>query len=241
MVIKSKTCFSKSIWQKEEKKFRKLEEKIRIPDRFLNEVDCVILKEEGDFDCIPRTGGCYWIWTNEPVKHRFHKNKIPGKINKGEIIYNGIVEDNIQGRVKHHLFGDMKATWSGISLDIYFGKSRSHRKKIFSTNKRVKVPYVVGYSNKKNGVNSVKLISIRNRDLIFKLFLSKKEKFFIKSRSQKEYYFRNGINISDPKHRKYLFKVYFITGLKTLYREYIEQKWREKFALPKLCSYSKGR
>jgi hypothetical protein len=37
--------FSKSIWKKEEKKFKKLEKKVKIPDMSLNKVDSVILKE----------------------------------------------------------------------------------------------------------------------------------------------------------------------------------------------------
>jgi hypothetical protein len=228
--------FSKSIWKKEEKKFKKLEKKVKIPDMFLSKVDSVILKTKNDFDRIPNTGGCYWIWTNEPVKHRFHQNKIPKKFRKGEIIYNGIAKDNVQSRIIHHLQGEQNAGWSGISLDIYYEKSISHRKKVMSA--KGKVPYVESSSNSRNG-NDCK--PIRGKKLLFKLFLSKKEKSFLKKSDKKEYCFRNGVDIFEPKHRRYKFKVYFITGLETLYTEYIEKKWRENFGLPKLCSYSSGR
>jgi hypothetical protein len=228
--------FSKSIWKKEEKKFRKLEEKVKIPDKSLNKVDSVILKTKIDFDRIPNTGGCYWIWTNEPVRHRFHKNETPKKIDGGEVIYNGIAKDNVQSRIIHHLQGKPNAGWSGISLDIYDEKSISHRKKVMSA--KGKVPYVECLSNGRNGNN---LKPIRDKKLLFKLFLSKKEKSFLKKSNKKEYCFRNGVDILGSKHRKYKFKVYFITELETLYTEYIEKKWREKFGLPKLCSYSSGR
>lgn len=234
-----KNKFSESIWKREEEKFKKLEKKIKIPDKFLNKVDFVVLKTKNDFNLIPNTGGCYWVWTNEPVKHRFHQNKIPKKIHRGEIIYNGIAKDNVQNRIIHHLQGEQNAGWSGISLDIYYKKSISHRKKVMSA--KGKVPYVECPPNSRNGKKDDELKPIRDKKLLFKLFLSKKEKSFLKKSYKKEYYFRNGVNIFEPKHRRYKFKVYFITGLETLYTEYIEKKWREKFGLPKLCSYSAGR
>ena len=123
--------FSQSIWKKEDEKFKKL--RIKVPDKELHKVDFVVLKKNFDFDRIPETGGCYWTWTNEPVKHRFHKHKTPDKIKDGEIIYNGIAKDNLQRRIKHHLLGQPRAGWSGISLDIYPGESRSHRKKALSS------------------------------------------------------------------------------------------------------------
>ena len=230
MLVKNK--FSRSVWKKEEKKFIKLKTEIKIPNKSLYEVDSVILKKESDFDRIPDIGGCYWIWTNERVNHRFHKHKIPDRIKAGEVIYNGIAKDNVRIRVKRHLLGKPEAGWSGISLDIYHGKSRSHRKKVFSTNKKVKVPYVsIGG----------KLQPIRKRNLVFELNLSRDERNFVQKRRLSTYFFRNGINIFDRKHRNFTFKIYFIAGVEPLYLEYIEKRWRERFGLPKLCSYSSGR
>lgn len=220
--------FSESIWKREEEKFKNLESTIKIPDKELKEVDMVELCAIEDFEKILDRGGCYWIWTNEPVNHSFHRNKTPEKIYGGEIIYNGIAKDNIRPRVKHHLKGEEDAGWSGISMDILFSKPVSHRKKVFSTKGRVKVPYLNGEP-------------LRSKALLFKLQLSAEEKKFIEDNAHDEYFFRNGINIFEPKHKKYKFRVYYIAGLKSLYLEFIEKKWREKFGLPKLCSYSSGR
>ncbi len=227
--------FSKLIWIKEEKKFLKLESKIKTPDLKLTSVDSVTLKNEKAFLQIPKKGGCYWIWTNEPVLHQFHKNQIPKIIYNGEIIYNGIAKDNVCLRIKHHLLGELHAGWSGISMDLYPGISKSHRKKAYSSKRRSKVPYI----NKKN--KNVDLIPIKAKKLLFNLFLSKKEKEYIQNNTQRQYFFRNGINILEKKHKRYKYKVYYIVGLSTLYLEYIEKKWRKEYGLPKLCSYSSGR
>jgi len=69
-----------------------------------------------------------------------------------------------------------------------------------------------------------------------KLYLSAEEKSFIKSKKYKTFYLRNGINFQDTKHMHYTFKVYFITGLTSLYLEHIENEWRRN-GLPILCSY----
>lgn len=220
------TNFSGSIWAKEEDKFKSLETNIKIPDNELKEVDFVELCAIEDFEKIPDNGGCYWIWTDEPVNHSFHKNKTPEKIYGGEIIYNGIAKDNVRLRVKHHLMGEPDAGWSGISMDILFSQPASHRKKVFAT--KGKVPYLGSKP-------------LRSKALLCKLQLSTEEKKFIENNACDTYFFRNGINIFESKHKKYKFRVYYIAGLKTLYLEFIEKKWREKFGLPKLCSYSSGR
>ena len=229
--IRIENKFSESVWKKEEEKFKKAVATVKIPNQNLDKVDGIHFKKEIDFNEIPDIGGCYWIWTNEPVRDRFHKNKTPDKINNGEIIYNGIAKDNVRERVKCHLFAEEKAKWSAISLDIYFSKPRSHQKKVFSLTG--KTPYVE--------TNLKTLVPIREKKLISKLFLSNKEKDFIGANNFPTYYFRNGINIFDEKHNRFIFKIYFIAGLESLYLEYIEKKWRERFGLPKLCTYSSGR
>jgi len=42
--------FSKSIWKKEEERFKKLTGKTKIPNKNLDEVDFLVLREESDFD-----------------------------------------------------------------------------------------------------------------------------------------------------------------------------------------------
>ncbi len=233
--------YSESIWKKQEiKLFENLEKAIKIPNEKLDKVDFVLIKREADFEKIPKSGGCYWIWTNEPANHRFHKNLIPKKIKNGEIIYNGIAKDNVRLRIKHHLLNVKEdARWSGISLDIYQSESQSHRKKAMSLNKG-KVPYVDCVFE--NGTNSYSCKPVRTKkDLLSHLFLSDTEKKYIKNSNASEIFFRNCIDIFERKHKKFKFVVYFITGLEPLFLEYIEKKWREKYGLPKLCSYSSGR
>lgn len=212
-------------WLEQEKIFLNAIKDVQIPNEQLKNVDFKLLKNSEDINSIPSGGGCYWIWTNEPVKHSLHKHKTPTPFNEGEIVYNGIAKDDVKGRIFHHLFGFEDAGWSGISLDIYTKQSVSHRKKACSPNG--KVPYINN-------------IPIKTKTQLLKLNLSKSEKDFILKNSSNVFHFRNGINITDDKHKNYDFIVYYITGLTSLYLEHIEKQWRE-FGLPKLCSYSSGR
>ena len=107
------------IWIEEDQKVQEFERKLLVPDERLTDVENVLLNTEEDFNKISKKGGCYWIATSEPVKHAFHKNPLPKKIDSFEIIYNGISKDNIQGRIKNHLFIQIDDPgWSGIKLDI---------------------------------------------------------------------------------------------------------------------------
>jgi len=220
--------FMPNIWKAEESKFLKAVENIGIPNDFLENVDFVELKTSADFDNISEGGGCYWIWTNEPILHSLHKNATPKKIFDGEIIYNGLAKDDVKGRIKHHLLGEIDAGWSGVSIDIYPYISGSHRKKALSAQPRSKVPYFDG-------------TPIRNLETLLKLNLSEEEKRFIIENKANTFYFRNGINIFDNKHKNFIFRAYFITGIISMYAEFIEKTWREKCGMPKLCSYLSGR
>lgn len=129
-----------SYWLEQEKKFLNAIKSVEIPNEKLRNVDYTLIKTSADINTMPSGGGCYWIWTNEPVKHSLHKHKTPQPFNGGEVIYNGIAKDDVKSRVFHHLFGFEDAGWSGISLDIYTKNSVSHRKKACSP--RGKVPYI---------------------------------------------------------------------------------------------------
>lgn len=212
-------------WLEQEKVFLEAIKNVEIPNEKLAKVDFKLIKSISDINDIPSGGGCYWIWTNEPVLHSLHKHKTPKPFNDGEIIYNGIAQDDVKGRIFHHLFGFEDAGWSGISIDIYTKKSVSHRKKACSP--KGKVPYL---NNE----------AIRTKAQLLKLNLSPAERDYIENHKDDVFYFRNGININEAKHKEYDFKAFYITGLNSLYLEYIEKKWRE-FGLPKLCSYSSGR
>lgn len=212
-------------WLEQEKIFLEAIKDVEIPTNTLNNVDFTLVKSSNDLDSIPSGGGCYWIWTNEPVKHSLHRHKTPNLFEGGEVIYNGIAKDDVKGRVLHHLFGSEDAGWSGISIDIYTKGSVSHRKKACSPSG--KVPYLINEP-------------IRNKEQLLKLHLSENECNYIKKNDFEVYFFRNGINITEAKHNIYGFKVFYITGLTSLYLEHIEKQWRG-FGLPKLCSYSTGR
>ena len=214
-----------SYWLKQEKIFLNAIKGVKIPNETLDKVDFISVSKNTDINSIPSGGGCYWIWTNEPVIHSLHKHKTPKGFKGGEIIYNGIAKDDVKGRIFHHLFGFEDAGWSGISLDIYTKNSVSHRKKACSPSG--KVPFI----HKK---------PIKSKTELLQLNLSKSEKAHITKSKSGVFYFRNGINITDAKHKAFKFKVYYITGLTSLYLEHIEKQWRE-FGLPKLCSYSTGR
>jgi len=79
-------------WLEQERKFIKALEEVEIPNQTLDEVDYITLKKPDDLRKIPdleNSGGCYWIWTNEPIVHTLHRHKLPQFIEGGEIIYNG--------------------------------------------------------------------------------------------------------------------------------------------------------
>lgn len=128
-------------WNDEQKKFLKSLKSVNIPNYRLSFVPKIDLKSKLDFGNIPKEGGCYWIWTDEPILHSFHKHSLPKKFDCGEIIYNGIAKDNLSWRINNHLFSDEDEGWSGISIDLYMKRSISHRKKAMSTNIKHKVPY----------------------------------------------------------------------------------------------------
>jgi hypothetical protein len=216
-------------WIDEEKKFYQIIQQLEIPDCSLEGVPFILAKSIDDFENIPNGGGCYWIWTNEPINHVLHKHHLPQGFDGGEIIYNGIAQDDVKGRAKHHLLGEVDAGWSGVSIDLYLrGDTQSHRKKAMSSRTRSKAPYL---SNQ----------PIRTVEQLKQLNLSQDELDYVENNALSEYFFRNGIHILDSKHQPYQYRVYFITGLTSLYLAFIEKQWRQFCGLPRLCSYSSGR
>lgn len=195
-------------WLEQEEKFLNAIKNVEIPNYCLDNVDFKIVKNSNDLNSIPSGGGCYWIWTNEPVRHSLHKHIIPNAFNAGEVIYNGIAIDDVKGRLFHHLFGFEDASWSGISLDIYTKNSNSHRKKACSPTG--KVPFIYNHP-------------IRTKKQLLNLHLSETEKAYINNFDSDVFYFRNGVNINDKKHYNFDFKVYYIIGLTSLYLEHIEK------------------
>jgi len=56
-------------WLEQEKKFLKAIEDVDVPNETLDNVNFLEIKSHNDFGEIPDGGGCYWIWTDEPVVH----------------------------------------------------------------------------------------------------------------------------------------------------------------------------
>lgn len=237
------------VWQEEEEKFLQAIRDVKIPNGQLEDVSFVVPKVLSDLDIIPdREGGCYWIWTNEPLLHSLHKNETPPPFEGGEIIYNGIAKDDVRGRVKHHLFGNIDAGWSGISMDIYFGDTISHRKKALSESGKVpfiKVKTILKKGNRKKGLikgSEIEILKpLRTKGDFENIYLSEDEKAQLLNLNSDKIFFRNGIDITEAKHAGFEFRVYYITGLSSLYLDFIEKKWRDDNGLPKLCSYKSGR
>lgn len=216
-------------WHKIDTELSIYESSLLIPDGQLKGVPAIIIKSPTDLTRIPKSGGCYWIWTNEPVLHSFHPNSkvFPTGFDGGEIVYNGISKDDIRGRIQRHLLGKVEEGMSGIGLDLLtFEYKGSHRKKAYSTDG--KAPCIDGKR-------------ITTIEQLRQIGLSKEEKVFLDGCTH-AVYFRNGINVTEEKHKKFVFKVYFLSNLKSYsYGDIVEKKWREINGIPKLCSYSKGR
>jgi len=225
-----------TVWLNEDKKFYNLEKSIAIPNESLEDVSFIELNSIQDFEKISTEGGCYWIVTNEPIKHTFHRNPLPQKINEHDIIYNGIAKDNVQERIKRHLLiQEEDPGWSAMSIDLLMEEHKAyHRQKAMDIKDRTRVPYLI----KEN-----KLIPIRSVELLMELNLSETEKnYILKNKNFKRFHFVNGINVFHEKHSPYNYRVYFISGLKsTSYLEFIEKEWRKRYGLPRLCSYMSGR
>ena len=190
------------------------------------------LKNESDFQNIPKSSGNYWILTNKPICHSFnnkfnHRPK-PCCIENSSlsVIYNG-QSDNLQIRMKQHLLRKNPKginDLSGISIEIYKGEKqfKSHNKYLY-TEKNNKKPY-----------NEKEQRIIEWNDIIN--HYNRKEK--------KDYIFKNGISVMDKEHRDFIWLVIYYPMNKSIYHplsDYIERQWRINNGMPILNSYSSGR
>lgn len=209
-------------------KIQALNENIWTPDAALSQIPYVVITRQEDLKNVPKTNGAYWIVTNEPVNHSMFGNKeFPVKIGDFEIIYNGIAGD-LQGRAKAHLLRTKCAGMSGISVDLYMGDQcpKSHIKAAFSTKK--KVPYIGGQR-------------VATQSDLQKMALSSQELAWLKQQcDEDEILFWNGINVLWPKHRPFEWRFYYFEEEKIM-TDMIENKWRERYGKPRLCSYNDGR
>jgi hypothetical protein len=196
----------------------------------LDNIKYVVLTCIEDVEKIPKNkGGVYFIATNEPVHHTFHRHVLPEVLEDGsEIIYNGTAQD-LRDRAKKHLLRMVSKGMSGISLDILMNEDvESHTKCCYAPNNKKKTPYIA-----KNPIKSL--------DDVMKLALSEDEKCFITNNTKSTIYFRNGINVLDSKHSPYTYKFYFQEIDSHCVRDIVETTWRKKNGIPKLCTYTEGR
>lgn len=190
----------------------------------------VIVKGPEDLEGIPKkTGGVYFIATDEPIYHSFNRKNHPKKLEGGfEIFYNGTADD-LRERAKKHLLRTKSKGMSGVSMDILMDEEvESHTKCCFSQDKKKKTPFV----------NNERIKSI---DDVYKLRLTEENRAYIRENPGKTLYFRNGINVSDAKHKDFTFRFYYQAIESHSVRDMIEIGWRKKNGIPKLCSYSEGR
>jgi hypothetical protein len=171
-------------WQEQDQRVIDFENSLEYPNETLENVPVVTLSDESDLENIPAEGGCYWIWTDEPIRHSMHKNRTPPNFDGGEVIYNGLTKDSIKWRVKNHLFSHREEGWSGISVDIYMDDSTSHRKRAMLIDPgRKKVAY---YENER----------VTDKEMLLQLNLSSQEREYIENTDRSVYYFRNGLSSS---------------------------------------------
>lgn len=237
---------SDNVWKPEGSRI--LELMWRIPDRTLQDVDNIPLNKPEDFDLIPKIAGCYWIWTDAPIRHVLHDGDIliPERFNNGEVIYNGVTLKSLKQRIKHHLLNDDENEGrSGVSIDILMRSGeRSHNKTAMyeGNEKRQKLPTLVQTSEPAGEkIRITKRLKIKDRATLLELFLSSEEKSFITNTNDDTIYFRNGINILDKKHGNYKYRVYYVVGVEKVYMGYIETEWRKPYGVPRLCSYAEAR
>ncbi len=189
-------------------------------------------------DSIPKGAGCYWIWTNEPVRHCLNAGgRVPPKIRNGKytVVYNG-VSSNLQQRARDHLdrasglFGEM----SGISVDLLLQQptaaKSSHAKCAWAC---------AGKKLPKIQVDGKYRAPATKDELAATMHLSREERAYLQENNTA--YFKNGIQAGDPKHRGYEWYFSYVECQDARARTYIEHSWREDNGVPVLCSYVTGR
>ncbi len=210
---------------------------IAIPDAQLTDLEFVNMSE-GDVNDIPKKGGCYWIVTDAPITHCLNSGqKIPTTDEDGfTVIYNGVVSNSLRQRATEHLlrksglYGEM----SGLSIDLICQPSKpgrgSHAKCAWSPSGR-KLPRLF-IDDRWHKVTD-KQVAIDT------LFLTDAEREYLANNDA--VFFKNGININDPKHCDYTWKFVYCTCEDNTIRSFIETQWRKAHGVPQLCSYISGR
>ena len=214
--------------------------KIVIPDASLSRLPWVRIRAGEDLRNIPASGGCYWIITDEPIKHCFNSGThCPVVLPSGlTVVYNG-VSGGLRARAKQHLLRDDSkggfGSTSGISVDLLkkeIGFTKSHTKWMWHESGRQdkhKLPKVWINGSYQKQTSKHQILTT----------LSDEEKDMALGRE--ELRFKNGINVLDTKHQPYSWIFIFVPISVHNIRDYIESEWRKEYGVPVLCTYKSGR
>ena len=188
-------------------------------------------------ESIPKSAGCYWIYTDEPVRHCLNAaKKVPSKLEDGSmVVYNGVTT-NLYQRAKEHmlrstgLYGEM----SGIAVDLICEAPREGR------SSHAKCAWAPGSRKLPKVFKDDKYVRPTSKeDVLSTLHLSAAEKAYL--RDTEVVCFKNGINVNDAKHKRFKWYFCWVECPDDNLRGYIERKWRESHGVPVLCSYTSGR
>lgn len=211
---------------------------IQEPDQHLTNIPKKTVAQPSDFDDIPKTGGCYWILTNEDVNHCLnsstkHPEELIPDTDDCRVVYNGVADD-LRSRAKQHLLRNDRdghfGTRSGISVDLMKGAKtetkNSHAKRINLIRLRTADGFEPMKTSDKNTILERLNFTREEVDLAFQ---------------QEEIFFKNGIDVQDLKHQhcQWIFAYESIDN--QLLRDHIERSWREKYGIPILCTYKSAR
>ena len=222
---------------------------IQIPDADLTGMTTIQVRGPEDIiHAVPsNTSGCYWIMTDEPVNHCFNNGAwVPKKRNCDglSIVYSGVC-DNLRSRLKEHLLRPdgvrcNSGSRSAMSIDVLPQDNlvKTHVKCAWAEKK--KLPKILTLSPTGGGAGDVTYKKPESYEEICDA-LRIETTTTTTTITTRELYFKNGIDVRQPKHASYQWKVAFVPLKVHCIRDYVENEWKKRHGCPVLCSYKEGR
>ncbi|KAJ3348141.1 hypothetical protein GGF32_006386 [Allomyces javanicus] len=212
---------------------------VPVLSRTVDEAARIRVTSSTDLAAIPTGPGAYWILTDEPVRHCLNSGKSLWSHGDGlAVVYNG-GSCNLRQRARQHLLRkdheSRPGSQSGISVDLLTdesllaSKTVSHLKYAWTPDAR-KLPKIV----QRDSVRKV-----QSRDDLKDLYLTSTEREYLDTHDR--VFFKNGIDVGDPKHRDWTWIFAYVPIPSHTLREYVEQTWRKVHGTPVLCTYTEGR
>lgn len=213
---------------------------INIPDAELTGITTILIRGLEDIiNFIPsRMSGCYWIMTDEPINHSFNNCAYLPKKRASDglsIVYSG-VSDNLRVRLKEHLLrqdGRMcnSGSRSAMSIDVLPPDSliKHHVKCAWGDKKKLPKILIQGnesevlYRKPESFEEICQALRIETTTIM------------------RELYFKNGIDVRQPRHASFQWKVAFVPLKVHCIRDYVENEWKKRHGCPILCTYKEGR